>query len=278
MDRAEATGLCIATVGHVALLGALSLGFAGAMKPPVSAPPIEISFVEDIGLQSASPDPTVEPAAATIAPELGPPDEAAPQAEQTPAPPEPTPLPKAAEAKPEPQPRPRPSQKAAPAKSAPAKAEPKAQPKPATKGKAEKSSGTRLGKDFLKGIGNDPKSKSNKAPAAELSAQSLASIQAAIQRQIQPCADRQVNPGPGANQITVRLNIRLNRNGSLARQPTVMGTDGVTDSNERYEQRVKDLAIAAYKGCSPLRGLPEELYSTPKGGWSNLVMKYSLPG
>jgi outer membrane biosynthesis protein TonB len=32
----------------------------------------------------------------------------------------------------------------------------------------------------------------------------------AITRQIQPCADRQVNPGPGANEIQVTLNLKLN--------------------------------------------------------------------
>ena len=294
MDRAEAAGFGVAAVGHVALLAALSVGFASTVTPPSFNPPMEVSFVDEVALESAAP--SSEPAAASVAPEFGPPEEAAPETLPEPSPPapapEPAPVPKA---EPRPQPKqvarpketpkpapPKAAPKAAPAKSKQAKqatpkAAPKQQTKNAGKGEAQKSSGSRLGKDFLEGIGSDPVAKGKAPSGAVLSAQSLASIQAAIQRQIQPCANRQVNPGPGANRIKVRLNIRLNRNGTLARRPTVMSTSGVTDENARYEERVKDLAIASYTGCSPLKGLPEDLYSTPKGGWSNLVMNYSLP-
>jgi hypothetical protein len=110
-----------------------------------------------------------------------------------------------------------------------------------------------------------------------LSPIALAGIKSAIQRQIQPCANRQVNPGPGANEIQVTLNLRLNRDGSLAGRPTVVRTAGVDDGNSRYKDRVTDLAIAAYTGCSPLRDLPEELYRTANGGWSNINMSYKLP-
>jgi hypothetical protein len=145
-------------------------------------------------------------------------------------------------------------------------------------GTAQATHGSRLSSDFLKGIGSDPTpSQSQQAPASVMSAEALAGIQAAIKRQIQPCANRQVNPGPGANQIRVTLNLRLNRDGSLARTPTVVRTAGVTGENSRYEDRVKDLAVAAYVGCSPLRDLPENLYQTPKGGWANFNMTYNLP-
>jgi hypothetical protein len=136
-----------------------------------------------------------------------------------------------------------------------------------------------LGRDFLKGIGADPApAKAPAASGAVMSAIALAGIKSAIQRQIQPCADRQVDPGPGANQITVTLNLRLRPDGSLAQRPTVVRTAGVTDDNERYEKRVADLAVAAYTGCAPLRNLPEELYQTASGGWSNINMNYKLPG
>jgi hypothetical protein len=131
---------------------------------------------------------------------------------------------------------------------------------------------------MLKGIGSDPApAQSQQAPASVMSAEALAGITGAIKRQIQPCANRQVNPGPGANQIRVTLSLRLNRDGSLARTPNVLRTAGVTAENGRYEDRVKDLAVAAYVGCSPLRGLPDELYQTPKGGWGNINMTYNLP-
>ena len=97
----------------------------------------------------------------------------------------------------------------------------------------------------------------------------------AIARQIQPCADRQVDPGPGANQIVTTLNLRLNENGTLASTPTVVRQTGITPENERYAQRVKDLGIAAFKGCSPLK-LPAEYYDTPSGGWNNINFKWKL--
>ncbi|HVF37721.1 MAG TPA: cell envelope biogenesis protein TolA, partial [Sphingomicrobium sp.] len=140
---------------------------------------------------------------------------------------------------------------------------------------------SRIGDDFLKGIADDKLApRPGPAPrpaAAKFDASALASIQQAIRRQIQPCADRQVDPGPGANQIRVTLNLRLSKSGRLIGPPRVVRTSGVDSDNERYEERVKDLAVAAYTGCAPLTGLPPELYQTPEGGWSNINMTYRLP-
>ncbi len=292
MDRAEAAGLGIAVVGHLGLLAALSFGFVNAAKSPVFAPPMEISFVEDVGLESAAP--STEPAAAAVAPDFGPPEEASPPTpdiatpdpvpppEPEPAPvakpaPKPAPTPKpSAKPQPEKKPEPKAAPKSQPKEKAAAQAQPKEQPKAVGKGGGEKSTGSRLGKDFLKGIGSDPVAKSTKPSGAVMSASAMASIDSAIRRQIQPCANRQVNPGPGANRITVRLNLKLNRNGSLASRPTVVGTLGVDDENRRYEQRVEDLAVNALTSCTPLKGLPEELYDVPRG-WSNFIFRYKLP-
>jgi hypothetical protein len=51
---------------------------------------------------------------------------------------------------------------------------------------------------------------------------------------------------------------------------------GIDDENERYVDRVEDLAVATFTGCSPLRGLPADLYDV-KGGWSNFSLRYKLP-
>lgn len=142
--------------------------------------------------------------------------------------------------------------------------------------KAAKPRGGRLGDDFLKGLTSEPsKSRSQTPRAAKIDASALASIVQAIARQIQPCADRQVDPGPGANQIVTTLNLRLNENGTLAATPTMVRQTGITDENERYAQRVRDLGIAAFKGCSPLK-LPAEYYDTPGGGWNNINFKWKL--
>jgi hypothetical protein len=260
MDRAEATGFGVAVAGHAALLAIFSLGFANAIQPPMMNPPIEVSFVDEIGLQSAVTEISTEPPAQSAAPELGAPEEAAPAPAEMRAP---VPVPKQA-LSPE------------PSKSIPAKAQPE-RPKASQAGKAKETRGSSLG-DILKGIGSDASPSRSRTPSgATMSAQAMSSIVASIKRQIQPCADRQVNPGPGANRIRVTLNLRLNRDGSLSSRPSFVRSTGLDDENGRYEKRVIDLAIAAYTGCSPLRDLPEDLYQTPKGGWSNLNINYNLP-
>jgi len=233
-----------------------------------------------------------------------------PQPKPKPAPPKPAakPAPVAKPAvKPQPKPEKAPPTKAAPAKSAPTKAaaKPSAAPtktsstsgktssassaKPAkpssTKGsgstaeaKTSRPRGSRLGDNFLKGLSADPSPSKSEAPkAAKLGAQAAANIGSAILRQVQPCANRQVTPGPGAERIRVTINLRLNRDGTLKGRPTISDHAGVDDENRRYVDRVDDLAIATFTGCSPLRGLPDDLYDV-QNGWSNFSLRYKLPG
>jgi hypothetical protein len=260
MDKAEAAGFGVATVGHAALLAVLMLGLAswGGMAPP--PPAIEVSFIEDVAAISASPRPSIEPPAQSLAPDPGPPEEAAPAPASEPAPLLP----------------PRPAPSAERARPQPARQPPSTASRPAERPR-ERTRGARIGDEILKGIGRDPSpSRAQNPPGAVMSAQAAADIGSAILRQIQPCADRQVDPGPGANRIVTTVNLRLNRNGSLAARPRVVSQRGVDDSNSRYADRVADLAIAAFTGCSPLRGLPQELYDVPRG-WSNFTMTYRLP-
>ena len=258
MDRAEIAGTGAAIAFHVALIAALSIGLAKVSRAP-EPPAMEVEFVEDVGLQAAAPttsppasqalemgeEPVVEPAPIAAGPALP----AAPRIV-------PTPNADAADRLKKDIDRSR-QQKETPA---PAKAAPRV---------------SRLGDDFLKGIKEAAGPTRTAAPA--ISASAMASIQQAIRRQIQPCADRQVNPGPGANRISVTLNLRLSRGGRLVRPPEVVRTAGIDDENARYEDRVKDLAVAAYIGCAPLSGLPPEYYQTERGGWSNINMTYRLP-
>jgi outer membrane biosynthesis protein TonB len=116
MDRAEATGLGIAVAGHALLLAILSLGLATATKKPLLSEPMEVTFVEEVGLKSAVTEVSTEAPAPSVAPVAGPPEEAAPAPEPVPAPPEPAPAP------PEPLP--------PPPKPAPPAPQPKIQPPP----------------------------------------------------------------------------------------------------------------------------------------------------
>ncbi|MBX3560456.1 MAG: cell envelope biogenesis protein TolA [Sphingomonas sp.] len=264
MDRAEATGLGVAVTGHAALLAALTLGLFAASAPPPVSDAISVSFVDDIALVSASPTPVAEPPAQATAPEAGPPEEAAPSAPE-PAPPQPAPRTSAPSPERARQPQP--------------KADPTDRRRPEeARGRSQRSRAPGLGDLNLDNIGRDPSpSRAQAAPAATMSAQAAADIAQAITRQVQPCADRQVYPGPGAERIVTPVSLRLNRDGSLAGRPRVGAQRGLDDENRRYAERVADIAVAAFVGCSPLRGLPQELYDVPRG-WSNFTMNYRLPG
>ena len=251
LDRAELAGTGAALAFHVALIAALSMSLAHVASVP-EPPSMEVEFVDEVGLTAAAPDQVAVPPPASAAPEIG---EAEPldtaPAVAPPAPREVT------------IPSPRPTAKPAPAKSAPARPAPRA---------------SRIGDDFLKGIADSPStSKSPARPAAaRFDAVAKANVAQAIAKQIQPCAERQRDLGPGANRIRVVLNIRLFLNGRLKGAPSVVRTSGVDDDNAQFEDLVKDQAIASYRECAPLR-LPADLYSTPDGGWSNINMTYRVP-
>ncbi|KQN01057.1 MULTISPECIES: hypothetical protein [Sphingomonas] len=272
--------------------------------PEDAAPPAPEEAEPEPQPDPVPPAPQPKPAPPKPAPKPQPAPEPKPQPKPKPAPPKPVakpaPVPKPV-VKPQPKAEKAPPAKAAPAKSAPTKAaaKPSATPaktsssassaKPAkpssTKGsgstaeaKASRPRGSRLGDNFLKGLSADPSPSKSEAPkAAKLGAQAAANIGSAILRQVQPCANRQVTPGPGAERIRVTINLKLNRDGTLKSRPTISGHAGVDDDNRRYVDRVDDLAIATFVGCSPLRGLPDDLYDV-QNGWSNFSLRYKLPG
>ena len=260
LDKAELTGTGAAIIFHVALIAALSIGLAG-VTAPAEPPAMEVEFVEDVGVQAAAPAAT-PPASQAL--EMG--EEALTEPRPAPAAPAltrapsivPTPEVTAAERRKAEIER----SKQQLAKAEPAKAAPRV---------------SRLGDDFLKGI-KESVSDSPKPAAATFSASAVAGIAQAIRRQVQPCANRQVNPGPGSNRIRVTLHLRLSRGGRLVTPPEVVRVQGVNDENERYVDRVKDLAVATFVGCAPLTGLPPELYKTANGqGWGDFNMTYNLP-
>ncbi len=268
MQRAEQAGLGAAVIGHVALFGALSLGLFAATKPIVPpAPPIDVQIVDQVGLTDTAPEPPKVAPAQSVAPEVGPPDEV------TPAPPEPmrqppAPVQREAVAPPKPAPVPKPSPKAV------AKPATKpAMPKPTVKPAVSPARGSKLGDDFRKGLTATPSTSTSQAPrVATVGPAQLAGLAAAIRRQVQPCADRIATPGPGAERITTKINLRMNRDGSFAANPAVVSQ--VTDEdNARYGGRVGELAKAAFVQCSPFE-LPPELYD----GWKNINLNYKLPG
>jgi hypothetical protein len=244
MDRAEWTGTGAALLFHVALIGALTLSLASVDATP-EPPAMEVDFVEDVGLTAAAPQSIAVPPPPSQAPEIG---EAEP-----------------VETPPLVQPAPTPSIKPAPAKPLP---RPPAKPA---------SRVSRIGDDFLKGIADSP-ARSNAPPkpaAATFNTAARTSVGQAILRQVQPCADRQPYIGEGANQVRLKINLKLARNGRLIRPPTVLGMSGDPDLRSKYGDLLEDQVRRIFAECTPLR-LPAELYDTADGGWNDFTFTYRV--
>lgn len=255
MDRAEAAGFGVAVTGHAALLAMMTLGLATAIKPPKISNPIEVSFVEEVGLTSTAPQPLEVPPEQGMAPELGAPEDSTPPPEPVlPAPPEPAPRPQPQPRQAAPEPRPAPTR--------PREARAKAQPQPSPKS-SQADRRPRLGRDILRGLGSDPAPKAAPRPAAAMTGEARASINSAIRRALLPC-QRQNLPAPEAAEVQVVVNVTLNRDGSLA-EAAVSRVINSDPELERYERRMRDLALNVIRQCTPIRGLPAELYDVPRG-------------
>lgn len=282
IDTGEAKGTAAALLLHVVLVVALTTSLARVPSPP-EPPPVQVEFVDsdEVALTAAAPTPATPPPAAQApapSPEVVPEPQPAPPLEQAPPPPLPQPV-----VRPSPAPVPRPlpprpappQQRAQPRPAPPAVRQPPARPAPAQPRPAAPRQ-SRLGDDFLRGIpsNRDLGLREASPGAATFSAAAKANVDSAIKRQIQPCAARQATLGPGADRIRVTVNLRLDRSGRLSRPPALVRTSGVDDDNAKFEDLAYDQAVAVFRACSPLR-LPDELYSTPQGGWGNINLTYA---
>lgn len=266
MERAEKIGLGIATAGHVLLFGVLSAGFLSTPNPlKLRTPPIEVSIVDEVGLEMAAPKISREEMAASQAPEIGPTEEAEPVAPRV-AEPEPTPAPPPKKAAPAP----KPAEKAKPKPAPPKKAEPekaKAKPEP-----DKRARGSRLGSDFLKGIETERPTKATATtpPAEKMSSAQVASLNAEIRRQLKP--HWKAPTGADVELLRTVLQVELAPDGTLKGAPQVVDQTGVTDSNRAQLQLHAEQAIKAVRLTAPFR-LPREFYDIP-GGWHSLTLGF----
>jgi outer membrane biosynthesis protein TonB len=266
MDRAEATGLGVALAGHALLLAVLSVGFAASTREPILTQPMEVAFVEEVGLESTSPAPASEAPAARLAEVEGPvepeaPPPPAPEPIPVPQPPAPVPVPKAA---PRPQPTPMkaaPAQPRAAAKPAPPKAAPKAPPARTKTAAMSAARPTGRLKGLLNGIGDsDSNSRSTTPPAAAVGPAVRASLAGEVRRQLKP--HWKAPTGADVELLRTELSIRLSRDGSVT-DVDVLRTTGQNASNRPQVKLHQEQAVRAVRLASPFR-LPAEYYDTWK--------------
>lgn len=287
LDRREGAGLGVAVLGHAVLFGLLSVGFLATPNPLKLEPtPIEISLTDEVSLRSEAPAIQKEAPAEKLAEEPGPvePDTPPPAPQPDPQPvarPDPTP-PKPVPA-PDPKPQPKPVPKAQPKKTppAPAKAapkpkaqpkaaapQPKAQPNTASQSKATQSSATKAARPtgrltgIVDGLTDQPsKGKATTPPAAEIGNAVKSALAAEVIRQLRP--HWKSPTGADVELLRTRVEIRLNRDGSLAAPPRIVGQTGVTESNRPQAELHKERAISAARLAAPFR-LPPEYYEAWK--------------
>jgi hypothetical protein len=258
MDRVEAAGLGVSVAGHAALLALLSLALVTAGNVPVSPTAMEVSFVDEVAMTSASPQPSPAPAAPATAPDLGPIEDAAPA---------PAPTPRQAETEEKPRPV---AEEPVPAPPQQRRAEPRPAP-PAPPGNARNTRRPGLGDIDPRSFGRDPAARRDAPPAATYGPEARASVRQAIARALARC-QRQPLPTPEAAVIRVDYTITLNRDGSLAgaRFVRVINPDPAL---AQYERRMRDLALNVINACTPIRGLPQEFYDVP-GGWRQFPYQF----
>ncbi len=266
LDESDWIGFAVSSVLHLALGIAALIGLLEIVKDvPPPPPAIEVEIVSDeVGLTSTIPKPAPLPPAPRVAPEQGAPEEASP-----PEPVRPAPAPPKAIAAPVP----RPSPVVAPPRPAVTR------PTPAAPTDTRPRRKPGIDRSLVAGLRDAPGAPvrtlspaTTNAPSAPIGAAQLAGLASAIRRQVQPCADRIVSPGPGAERITTKLNLQMRPDGSFAAPPRVVSQTTDAD-NARYGARVGELARAAFVQCAPFE-LPAAQY---EGGWKNINLNYKLP-
>ena len=258
IDRRDIAGLGVAIVGHAALIAGVLYLVPSAQKrsAPANAP-IEVTLADEIGLVSAAPDPSDQP-----------PDEAR-QGEEVPEDSEIAP--------PESEPDKKPEKPVPPATTSTVK------PPPVQSSRSQRTQqngGARKGLELDDATlrGNGPAKEETEGTGtksqATMTGDALMNITTAVKRQVQPCADRQVSPAAEASQIIAVVQLRLKPDGRLE-SVRIVDHKGVNESNQRYVARVDDAVEAIFAGCTPIRGLPPELYDVPRG-WRSLKFNYRL--
>lgn len=257
LRREERIGLGIAAGMHVALV----LAFLLQPKNREAIEPVErmtVNLASEVGMEATAPAPVPESRAA-IASTLS--DEPAPVAEPAPAiaqpQPQPVQQPKIERPAPAKQPTPpdsrdrrRPDKPtAAPAKSAP------------------KAGGSRVGDNFLSGMGDSAKTSETRAPASAIGASTKASLLQAIVREVKP--KWQPPSGADVDALVSKVRFRLNADGSLAGRPELVGQRGVNDVNRTQAGRHGEQAIRAVQLAAPF-DLPAEYYAA----WKTVTLDF----
>ena len=256
LRREERIGLGVAAALHLALV----VAFLIQPKTRENIEPTQrmtVNLASEVGMEATAPEPVPESRAA-IAPVLSD-----------------TPASRPAEAvmqpQPQPVPQPRLERPVAEPKTLPADTRPRRRPdkapaatlpKPAAKG-----GGARVGDNFLAGMGGSTTTNETRAPAAALGASAKASLLQGIVREIKP--HWQPPSGPDVDQIVSKVRFQLNKDGTLAGRPQIVGQRGVNDTNRTQAGRHGEQAVRAIQLAAPF-DLPDQYYTA----WKTVTLDF----
>ncbi len=270
----DIAGTALAVAAHVALVAWLV--WMPQPKLPPAPQRVSVTLVGEVGEQSSAT--SREEAVSAMAPVLS--KDPVPQPAPIPVPtPLPQPVPKIAPAPavrvvqppvPNVQPRPVPAPVAKPQP---------VQPKPRQSrlgadflpsnmsNPAQRSGGaSRIGKDFLPGVaGTDAKGKSTTPAGPVITPQLRISFAQSVLRQVRSNWQGQVPEGLNSDKIVSIVQVELNPDGYLARDPVLLGQEGIDDTNRAQAKRHAELAIRAVRRSAPFL-LPSDAYE----GWKKL--------
>ncbi len=245
----ERQSLLAAGVAHLALLAALSIGWAWQQRPLPATDdmvPVDIVDIADVPRTPEPPRPSAEaapqdnaapPPAPDAAPEPEPqppaPTDAVPPPETRPEPPKPAASPKA------PRPEARPLDTSTLANLID-KALPKAKTKPLDTSKLAQD----IAAASPRGAVVDPRA--------------AATLAQAIRSQVAPCWNPPIG-GADVRKMTVLIRAEFGKDGRVIGVPTVVGQTGASTGNGDYARAFAETARRAVLRCAPLK-LPANLY------------------
>lgn len=268
IDRAEAVGLGVALVAHVALFGLLSLQFA---PDPLKFenPPMAVDIIADTAPVSTAPVVSDAPPAARLgepdADDAPPPPPALPKVEpRRPDPPLRRPV---AERPPPPRPNtdrpPPPQRSAAPQRTATPPRQPStaaSTTRPQRPARDVRPTGDLDG--IAAGVARDAQrnARATTPPAVQTAAEIRADIRVSINSEVRGPWNSCRVTGLDVDQLRTTIVFRLTQSGGLDRLVSV-NTAGVTDSNRPQVARFEECARRAIQLAAPFANLPAEHYS-----------------
>lgn len=236
LRREERIGLAVAAGLHAALVLAFLIQ-PETREDIEPAQRMTVNFASEVGPEAAAPEPVSESRAAT-APVLS--DEPAPAQQSTP--------------------QLRLERPVTATDPTPADARPRRRPDKATPPKAAEKvgGGSRVGDNFLTGMGDSTRTSETRAPASRFGRAEQASLQAAITRELRK--NWSAPSGADADLLVSEISWRLNADGRLAGRPRLVRQSGITDANRAQASVHAERAIRAIQ-LADFSHLPKEFYS-----------------